>query len=122
MNLPTDRAAHMRVPATPGGTTRRMRRPSGEPPPLPRHLKTSGVGWLAATALLVAAALLVFVRGLGGVAVEVSVVDHAVVAWLQDVFGTGSAGVLRISSWPSSWAFLDLAGPALLIALLALRR
>jgi hypothetical protein len=121
MNLPTDHAANM-VAAIPTRTTRRTRRPSGEPPPLPRHLQISGVGWLAATALLVAAALLVFAGGLGGVAVAVSVADSAVVAWLQEVLGTGSAGVLRISSWPGSWAFLDLAGPALLIALLALRR
>jgi hypothetical protein len=83
MNLPTDHAPHMAAAIPSRTTTRRTRRPSGEPPPLPRHLQISGVGWLAATALLVAAALLVFAGGLGGVAVAVSVADSAVVAWLQ---------------------------------------
>ena len=51
MNLPTDHAAHVAA-AIPSRTTRRTRRPSGEPPPLPRHLQTSGVGWLVAAAIL----------------------------------------------------------------------
>ena len=63
MNLPTDHAPHVAA-AVPSRTTRRTRRPSGEPPALPRHLQISGVGWLAAAALLVGAALLVFAGGL----------------------------------------------------------
>src|SRR4051812_43548691 len=121
MNLPTDHAAHLAA-AIPSRTTRRTRRPSGEPPPLPRHLQTSGVGWLMAAAIVVAAALLTFARGLGGVAVEVSVVDHAVVAWLQDLHVPGVTGAYRALAWLGSGAFLDLAGPALFAALLALRR
>jgi hypothetical protein len=34
----------------------RRRRPSGEAPPLPHHLQTSGVGWLVALVVLVVAA------------------------------------------------------------------
>jgi hypothetical protein len=34
--------------------SRRRRRPSGAPPPLPRHLETTGVGWLVAAVALVA--------------------------------------------------------------------
>ncbi|HEV3398152.1 MAG TPA: hypothetical protein VG693_02545, partial [Actinomycetes bacterium] len=38
--------------------SRRRRRPSGAPPPLPRHLETSGVGWLlAAVGLIVVLAV-----------------------------------------------------------------
>jgi tRNA A-37 threonylcarbamoyl transferase component Bud32/membrane-associated phospholipid phosphatase len=122
MNLPADHAARVGISGIASGTTRRTRRPSGEPPPLPRHLRTSGVGWLVAAAVVVAAALLVFAGGLGGVAVRVSVVDSAVVTWLQDLRAPGSAGLLRIASWPGSWTFLNLAGPALFVALLALRR
>jgi hypothetical protein len=78
MNLPTDHAAPAGVPGTPNDTPRRVRRPSGEPPPLPHHLHTSGIGWLVAAAGLVGAALLVFAQGLRGVAVDVSTTDAAV--------------------------------------------
>src|SRR4051812_43966686 len=122
MNLPTDHVDHARVPEIPSGTPRRTRRPSGEPPPLPRHLKTSGVGWLLATAVLVGAALLVFGRGVHGVAVGVTVVDDAVVGWLQDLGAPGSVDLFRVLAWPSSWTFLNAVGPALLVTLLALRR
>src|SRR3954469_825653 len=107
MNLPTDHAAHGGAAAVPSGTTRRTRRPSGEPPPLPRHLQTSGVGWLVAAALVVAAGLLTFAGGLGGVAVEVSVIDHAVVTWLQDLRAPGVTGAYRALAWVGSGAFLD---------------
>src|SRR3954453_18001211 len=122
MNLPTERARPAEAPGIPARPTRRARRPSGEPPPLPRHLQVSGIGWLGATAGLVGAALLVFTRGLGGVAVQVSVVDSAVVAWLQDIRAPGSVGLFEVLAWPGSWAFLNAVGPALLVTLLALRR
>jgi membrane-associated phospholipid phosphatase/tRNA A-37 threonylcarbamoyl transferase component Bud32 len=122
MNLPTDHAPHVRVLQTPSETTRRTRRPSGEPPPLPRHLQTSGVEWLVAAAVVVGAALLVFAGGLHRVAVDISVVDTAVVRGLQDMRVPGSADLFRTMSWLGSWAFLNVAGPALFVALLALRR
>jgi membrane-associated phospholipid phosphatase/tRNA A-37 threonylcarbamoyl transferase component Bud32 len=42
---------------------RRRRRPSGEPPPLPRHLNASGKWWLALSALVVVALIVVVVTG-----------------------------------------------------------
>src|SRR4029077_18978279 len=47
---PPARAAAARGPLEQAGIRRspRRRRPSGQPPPLPRHLQTTGVGWLAA--------------------------------------------------------------------------
>jgi membrane-associated phospholipid phosphatase/tRNA A-37 threonylcarbamoyl transferase component Bud32 len=42
---------------------RRRRRPSGEPPPLPRHLNASGKWWLAASGLVVLAWIAVAVTG-----------------------------------------------------------
>src|SRR4051812_5156347 len=122
MNLPTDHAAPVGVPEIPSETPRRIRRPSGEPPPLPRHLQTSGVGWLLAATVLVGAAMLVFARGLRGVAVVVSIADDAAVRWLQGLGAPGSVNVYRALAWPSSWAFLNAVGPALLVTLLALRR
>jgi membrane-associated phospholipid phosphatase len=121
MNLPTDHAAHVAA-AIPGRTTRRTRRPSGDPPPLPRHLQTSGVGWLVAAAIVVAAAVVVFAGGLRGVAVDVSVADYSVVVWLQDIRAPGSVGVFQVLAWLSSWAVLNAVGPALLVTLIALRR
>jgi len=122
MNLSSDNAPHLRGPQIPSETTRRIRRPSGEPPALPRHLQTSGVGWLVAAAALVAGAVLVFATGLRGVAVDVSVADSSVVAWLQDIGAPGSVGIFQVLAWLSSWAFLNAVGPALLVTLLALRR
>src|SRR3954468_3822509 len=122
MNLPTDHAAPAGVPEIPSESPRRIRRPSGDPPPLPRHLQTSGVGWLLAATVLVGAAMLVFARGLRGVAVVVSIADDAAVRWLQGLGAPGSVNVYRALAWPSSWAFLNAVGPALLVTLLALRR
>ena len=54
----------------------------GEAPPLPLPLQTSGLRWLLAGVVLVGLSILIFARGLRGVAVEVTVVDDAVVGWL----------------------------------------
>src|SRR6266545_296906 len=67
------------------------RRPSGQPPPLPHHLQTTGVGWLAAAVVLVALSLLVFGGGFHGLAVDLTVVEDAVVGWLA---GLGAPGLL----------------------------
>jgi hypothetical protein len=42
---------------------RHHRRPTGEAPPLPRHLAATGVGWLVAAIALIAVSLLVFTAG-----------------------------------------------------------
>ena len=122
MNPSIKHASHLMVPQIPSETPRRTRRPSGEPPALPRHLQISGVGWLLATAVLVGAALLVFAGGLQGVAVGVTIADDAVAGWLQGLGDPGSVGVFQVLAWLSSWAFLNAVGPALLVTLLALRR
>src|SRR5215212_6302364 len=55
---------------------RRHRRPTGEAPPLPRHVEATGVWWLAAAIALIALSLLVFSVGRYGSGVSVSVVDN----------------------------------------------
>ena len=62
----------------PAGTRRerRHRRPTGEAPPLPRHLAATGIGWLVAAIGLIALSLLVFTAGRYGSGVSVSVVDN----------------------------------------------
>ena len=57
MDAPAERSARTAGPHPhPVGreaASPRRRRPSGEPPPLPHHLQTSGVRWLVATLVLI---------------------------------------------------------------------
>jgi membrane-associated phospholipid phosphatase/tRNA A-37 threonylcarbamoyl transferase component Bud32 len=55
---------------------RRHRRPTGEAPPLPRHVEATGVWWLVAAVGLIALSLLVFTVGRYGFGVSFSVVDN----------------------------------------------
>src|SRR5215207_9746185 len=82
MDVPAERSARTAGPhvhpAARHAAGARRRRPTGEPPPLPHHLQTSGVRWLVATLVLVALAIGVFAGGLNGFAVGVAVFDAAV--------------------------------------------
>jgi hypothetical protein len=63
MDVPAGQSARVvvqRIPPAAVGRARRRRRPSGDPPPLPHHLQTSGVGWLIAALVLVVLAIVVF--------------------------------------------------------------
>src|ERR687898_1148475 len=100
----------------------RRRRPSGEAPPLPHHLQTSGVGWLIASILLVALSIAVFAGGLRGLAVAVTVLDDAVVKWLAGLDAPGLAGIWAALAFLGSWWVLNALGFGLVLALLALRR
>ena len=70
---PTRTAGPNLHPAARHAAGSRRRRPTGEPPPLPHHLQTSGVRWLVATLVLIVLAVVVFARGLQGLAVGVAV-------------------------------------------------
>jgi tRNA A-37 threonylcarbamoyl transferase component Bud32/membrane-associated phospholipid phosphatase len=100
----------------------RRRRPSGEAPPLPRHLQTSGVGWLVASVLLVVLSSMVFGGGLRGLAVTVTVLDGAVVRWLAGLDAPGLQGTWQALAFLGSWWVLNLLALGLVLALLALRR
>ena len=67
--------APARIPVLPAG---RQRRPSGAPPPLPRHVERSGLIWLAAAIVAAGAAVAVFAGGLSRWAVDVTVIDDAI--------------------------------------------
>ncbi len=122
--LTSQRPARAVAHRIPPGTVRRARRrrPTGEPPPLPHHLQTSGVGWLIVAVALVVLTVVVFARGLRGLAVEVTVADDAVVRWLAGLRAPGLVGVWRALAALSSWWVLNgvLAGWG--VALLVLRR
>jgi tRNA A-37 threonylcarbamoyl transferase component Bud32/membrane-associated phospholipid phosphatase len=100
----------------------RRRRPTGAPPPLPYRLQTSGVGWLVVAVVLVGLAVAVFVRGMRGAAVAVTMVDDAVVRWLGGLYAPGLEalwqGLVHVGSW---WTLFVLQA-GLLLALVVLRR
>jgi tRNA A-37 threonylcarbamoyl transferase component Bud32 len=100
----------------------RRRRPSGQPPPLPHHLQTTGVGWLTAAVVLVTLSLLVFASGLRGPAVAVTVVDDAVVGWLAGSDVPGLFPVMRGLAALGSWTAINVLLWGLLLALLIRRR
>jgi hypothetical protein len=114
-------ARHGQQPAARIATGRR-RRPSGEPPPLPRNVRRSGVGWLFALVALLAAAIAMFGGRWRGPAVTLTVADDTIVRWLSEVSIPGHMGVMRGVA-TVAWLPLITAGLwALVIALIALRR
>ncbi|MCW2740693.1 MAG: rane protein of unknown function, putative kinase domain [Blastococcus sp.] len=70
---------------------RRRRRPSGEPPPLPRHLNASGKWWLAMSAAVVVACIVVVLTG------TVSVFDAADTRVLQAIGDLRSPWLTRMA-------------------------
>jgi tRNA A-37 threonylcarbamoyl transferase component Bud32/membrane-associated phospholipid phosphatase len=124
MDVPADQSAPAVAQPIPPGTARRARRrrPTGEPPPLPHHLQTSGVRWLIAAVVLVALTIVVFAQGLRGAAVAVTVADDAVVRWLNGLDAPGLVGLWRALAAISSWWVLNALALGLVLALLALRR
>jgi membrane-associated phospholipid phosphatase/tRNA A-37 threonylcarbamoyl transferase component Bud32 len=82
--------------APPGSRrNRRRRRPTGEPPPLPRHLENTGVGWMAAAVGLITLSLLVFTAGRYGRGMSLTVVDNWVVEGLADLRTPGLTGAVK---------------------------
>src|SRR3954468_24864382 len=126
VDVPTDSTTRLRSPlpsrlrsAVAAAPSARRRRPTGEPPPLPHRLQTSGVGWLTAALVLIVLTVLVFARGLTGPAVVVTEADDSVVAWLS---GLGATGLFRALAVIASWWSMNVLGIALIVALLVLRR
>jgi tRNA A-37 threonylcarbamoyl transferase component Bud32 len=126
MDVPADQSTAKRTPRLRVPTrilrSPRRRRPTGEPPPLPYHLQTSGVGWLVAALVLVALTLAIFGRGLRGPAVTATVIDDAVVGWLGGLYGPGLVQLLRGVARIGSWWVLYTLSYGLVLALLVLRR
>jgi membrane-associated phospholipid phosphatase len=109
--------------ALPAQGPERRRRPTGQPPPLPRSIHRTGVWWAAAGVGLVVLAKVAFGPARRGLGMAVTVRDDAVVRWLAGlhlpgltglmeaiVASTGSAGMIGALRWGT------------LVALLVLRR
>ena len=122
MDAPAERSTRTAGPHPHPAARALRRRPTGEPPPLPHHLQTSGVRWLVVTLVLIVATIGVFAGGLKGFAVDVAVFDAAVVGWLGGVDLPGFEPVMRGLAAISSWWVLNGVSYGLIVALLVLRR
>jgi tRNA A-37 threonylcarbamoyl transferase component Bud32/membrane-associated phospholipid phosphatase len=111
--------APARVPVLPAG---RQRRPSGAPPPLPRHIQRSGLIWLAAAIAAAGAAIAVFAGGLSRWAVDVTVIDDAMTRRVAGVPVPGFTAAARVIAEAGAAPAAVIAGYVLLLALIVLRR
>jgi tRNA A-37 threonylcarbamoyl transferase component Bud32/membrane-associated phospholipid phosphatase len=102
--------------------SRRRRRPSGAPPPLPRHLETSGVGWLLAAVGLVVVLAVTFAASRGWAAVAVTAADDRVVRWLAELRSGWLAGVVTVAAFPASWLASKIIAWCIVVPLLVVRR
>src|SRR5689334_3571059 len=114
-------------PAVPGapdvGRPGRRRRPTGKPPPLPRGIHRTGLWWVAAAAVLVTLAKVVFGPARRGLGVAVTVWDDAVVGWLAGLHLPGLTGLMEaIVASTGSAAVVGVVRWGVLVALLVLRR
>jgi tRNA A-37 threonylcarbamoyl transferase component Bud32 len=101
---------------------RRRRRPSGEPPPLPRHVRTSGVWWLVVTGIVTLLSIVLFSGRWHAAAVGLTVVDDAIVRWLSAPSFPGYRGAARVLAAPGSLVLQTALLWGVVIALLVLRR
>ena len=98
------------------------RRPSGAPPPLPRDLRRTGVGWLIGAVLAIVVTVLIFRNGVSGPAISVIVVDDTLVRWMSEIDVPGIHGVARIVSYAASWWFIEITIWLLTVAMVVFRR
>ncbi len=98
---------------------RRRRRPSGEPPPLPRHLNASGKWWLG----LSAAVVLLWAVGLGtGSIVLVDLVDTRVLQAISEVRSPGLTRVAEVAGGLATQAAVKTVWLVTIVVLVASRR
>ncbi len=114
-------------PAHPGALdvrrSGRRRRPTGQPPPLPRSVQPTGVWWAAAAVVLVTLARITFGPARRSLGVAVTVWDDAVVRWLAGLRLPGMTGLMEaIVASTGSVGMVGALRWATVVALLALRR
>jgi membrane-associated phospholipid phosphatase len=102
--------------------SRRRRRPSGAPPPLPRHLETSGVGWLLAAVGLVVVFTVSFVASRHGAAVAVTAADDRVARWLTGPRSSWLTNALQVAAFPASWLASKILAWGIVVPLLIFKR
>ncbi|HEX2072223.1 MAG TPA: phosphatase PAP2 family protein [Geodermatophilus sp.] len=98
---------------------RRRRRPSGEPPPLPRHLAASGKLWLALSGVLVLAWVGVSITGSLGL---VELVDTRVLQAIAEVRSPGLTRVAEVAGALATTRAIHVLWLVNLLTLLVFRR
>jgi membrane-associated phospholipid phosphatase/tRNA A-37 threonylcarbamoyl transferase component Bud32 len=99
------------------GRAGRRRRPTGEPPPLPHHLHSTGVGWLVAAVGLVVLSLVLFTAGRYGRGVSITLLDTWLLerlAGLRTPWLTGVADAVSVLLG-SVWTIKVLAWSAIVV-------
>jgi tRNA A-37 threonylcarbamoyl transferase component Bud32/membrane-associated phospholipid phosphatase len=119
---PTPAADHPAGVAASVRHSRRRRRPSGAPPPLPRHLETTGVGWLLAAVGLVVVFTVSFVASRHGAAVAVTAADDRVARWLTGLHSGWRINALQVAAFPASWLASKILAWCIVVPLLVFRR
>jgi membrane-associated phospholipid phosphatase len=119
---PTPAADHPAGVAASVRHSRRRRRPSGAPPPLPRHLEISGVGWLLAAIGLVVVFTVSFVASRHGAAVAVTAADDRVVRWLSGLRSGWLVNALQVAAFPASWLASHILAWCIVVPLLVFKR
>ena len=115
-------AAHLVGVETSVRQSRKRRRPSGAPPPLPRHLETTGVGWLLAAVGLVAVFAISFAASRHWAAVAVTAADDRIVRWLSGLRSGWLASVVAVAAFPASWLASKILAWCIVVPLLVFRR
>ena len=107
-------------PAPPSiARVRGRRRPSGEPPPLPRHLNASGKWWLGSSAVVV---LLWGVGAVTGTITVVDLVDTRVLQAISEVRSPGRTRVAEVAGGLATPAAVKTVWLANVVVLVACRR
>jgi tRNA A-37 threonylcarbamoyl transferase component Bud32/membrane-associated phospholipid phosphatase len=102
--------------------SRRRRRPSGAPPPLPRHLETTGVGWLLVAVGLVVVFTVIFAASRHGAAVELTVADDRVARWFTELRRGWLTNALQVAAFPATWLASKILAWCIVVTLLVFRR
>ena len=100
----------------------RRRRPSGAPPPLPRHIERSGLIWLGVALVAAGGAVAVFAGGLSRWAVDVTVIDDAITRRVAGLPVPGFTAAARVIAEAGAAPAAVIAGYLLLLALIVFRR
>jgi hypothetical protein len=103
-------------------STRRMRRPTGAPPPLPRTLQATSAAWMLVTLGLIALFTITFAASRHNAGLAVTAADDLVVQWFAALHGVWLTRAMRAVTLPADWWSIRILGWCLIAALLVFKR
>jgi hypothetical protein len=103
-------------------SARRMRRPTGAPPPLPRTFHATSAAWMLVTVALIALFTITFAASRHNAALAVTAADARVVQWLAELRGVWLTRAMRAATLPADWWSIRILGWCLIAALLVFKR